>query len=211
MNPCHTSLYYSLFQKFDAFSQALGRTLLFILRALFEPCELVRSPSGVRPIWSGLTGRQWFWVLLPKQKGLGCRAQTRQLLNEKFGWYLLWSSLRLYSWMPQHAKSSFAKVFLSFTPWANEAISFLSIKLVKDPLSGSECLSAIHHENSALLPIVWWAMSYNWWRFLPSNPPASILKHFLSRYCIKYILFVKYIKLKEEATCRPFSRLTRQI
>jgi len=55
------------------------------------------------------------------------------------------SSLRLYSWMSQHAKASFAKVFPSFTPWANEAISFLSIKPVKDPLSGCECLSAIYH------------------------------------------------------------------
>ena len=23
------------------------------------------------------TGQKWFWVLLPKQKGLGCRAETR--------------------------------------------------------------------------------------------------------------------------------------
>jgi len=68
MNPCHTFLYFSLFQKFDAFSQALGRTLLLILRALFERSELVRSPSGVRPIWFGLTGRQWFCLLFPKEK-----------------------------------------------------------------------------------------------------------------------------------------------
>ena len=27
------------------------------------------------------TGRQWFWILLPKQKDLGCRAETRQYFN----------------------------------------------------------------------------------------------------------------------------------
>ncbi len=26
----------------------------------------------------GQTGRQWFWVLWPKPKALGCRAETRQ-------------------------------------------------------------------------------------------------------------------------------------
>ncbi len=26
-------------------------------------------------------GRQWFWLLLPKQKWLGCRAETRQNFN----------------------------------------------------------------------------------------------------------------------------------
>ncbi len=34
-------------------------------------------------------GRQWFWVLLPKQKDLGCRAETRHsrfspIINRKF-------------------------------------------------------------------------------------------------------------------------------
>ncbi len=48
-------------------------------RALFERSELVRTPKArVRPILSGRAGRQWFWVLLPKQKGLGRRNETRQ-------------------------------------------------------------------------------------------------------------------------------------
>ena len=56
-------------------------------RALFEPFdktqdklrELVRPPqAGVRPFPCGQTGRHWFWVLLPKQKGLACRGETRQ-------------------------------------------------------------------------------------------------------------------------------------
>jgi len=62
-----------------------GTDALSILRALFEPFdttqdklrELVRSPSGVCPLLLCRTGRQWFWVLLPKQKDLGRRAETR--------------------------------------------------------------------------------------------------------------------------------------
>ncbi|MDH4362279.1 MAG: hypothetical protein OEW33_16265, partial [Nitrospirota bacterium] len=40
--------------------------------------ELVRAPQvGVRHTSCGQLGRQWFWPLLPKQKWLGCRAETR--------------------------------------------------------------------------------------------------------------------------------------
>jgi len=47
-------------------------------RPLFEPGELGR-PTLVRvsPIQCGRPGWKWFWVLLPKQKELGCRAETR--------------------------------------------------------------------------------------------------------------------------------------
>ncbi len=39
------------------------------LAGLFERGELVRHPQVcVRPLLRGQTGRQWFWVLLPKQK-----------------------------------------------------------------------------------------------------------------------------------------------
>ncbi len=75
-----------------------GLTFLFIRRLLagssvgrsscfagvFERSELARLPSGGHPLDSGQTGRQWFWVLLPKQKNLGCRAETRQIsFNER--------------------------------------------------------------------------------------------------------------------------------
>jgi len=49
-------------------------------RALFECSELARPPVVcVRPLWWDRAGRQWFWVLLPNQKDLGCRAETRHL------------------------------------------------------------------------------------------------------------------------------------
>ena len=52
---------------------------LMIWRGLFERSELARPPiAGVHLLDCGRTGRQWFWLLLPKQKGLGCRAETRQ-------------------------------------------------------------------------------------------------------------------------------------
>ena len=47
---------------------------------------LVRAERVAQPhnlvLWQSLTGgathgRKWFWVLLPKQKDLGCRAETR--------------------------------------------------------------------------------------------------------------------------------------
>jgi len=48
-------------------------------RALFEQSELGRSPQArVRPLQGGQTGRQWFLVLLPEQKGLACRGETWQ-------------------------------------------------------------------------------------------------------------------------------------
>ena len=71
--------YLSLSPVSDACRPAQGSDALFIWRALSERSELVRSPSCVRPIECGRTGRQWFWVLLPNQKGLGCRAETRHL------------------------------------------------------------------------------------------------------------------------------------
>lgn len=57
-----------------------------LLAALCEPFEktqdrlreLGRPPHiGVRPFLSGQTGRHWFWDLLPEQKVLGCRGETR--------------------------------------------------------------------------------------------------------------------------------------
>ena len=65
----------------DACRPAPWVDALIIQRALSEHSELVRSPSRVRPIFCGRTGRHWFWVLLPKQKGLGCRAETRHHQN----------------------------------------------------------------------------------------------------------------------------------
>jgi len=56
-------------------------------RALFERSEL-RSPrnrrasQGTRRVTAG---RKWFSALLPKQKGLGCRAETRHNTNTKVG------------------------------------------------------------------------------------------------------------------------------
>ncbi len=58
-------------------------TALIPWRALFEPCELARPPKARdRPIRSSQAGRHWFWLLLPKQKWLGCRAETRQVLPQ---------------------------------------------------------------------------------------------------------------------------------
>ena len=67
-----------------------GTDALMIRRALSEPFgfaqdrpgELVRAPSGVRPIFIRRTGRQWFWALLPKQKRVGGRDETRHASNE---------------------------------------------------------------------------------------------------------------------------------
>ncbi len=53
----------------DAFRLAPGSDALISRRALFERSELARTPKvGVRPIPNGQTGRQWFWVLFPKEK-----------------------------------------------------------------------------------------------------------------------------------------------
>jgi hypothetical protein len=51
-------------------------------QTLFEPSELgcLLRPRG-RPIRFGQAGRHWFWGPLPKQNGLGCRAETRQHWN----------------------------------------------------------------------------------------------------------------------------------
>jgi len=68
----------NLFPCSDACRPAPGMDALGIWRTLFEPRELVRSLSCVRPIQYGRTGRQWFWAFLPKQKGLACRGETRQ-------------------------------------------------------------------------------------------------------------------------------------
>jgi hypothetical protein len=66
-------------QGFDACRLAQGRDVLISWRALFERSELVRPPqAGVRHIWCGQTRGHWFWGLLPKQKGLACRGETRQ-------------------------------------------------------------------------------------------------------------------------------------
>ena len=63
----------------DACRPALLMDARMSRRALFEHRELARLPRlGVHLIDGGRTGRQWFWRLLPKQKGLGCRAETRQ-------------------------------------------------------------------------------------------------------------------------------------
>ncbi len=57
-----------------------------IWQTLFEPFdktqdrlrELVCSPKiRVCPILWSLSGRQWFWAILPKQKDLGYRAEIR--------------------------------------------------------------------------------------------------------------------------------------
>jgi hypothetical protein len=68
-----------LLPMFDACRSAPGTDALIIRRALSERSELDRLPMvSVRPIQCGRTGRHWFWVLLPKQKWLGCRDETRQ-------------------------------------------------------------------------------------------------------------------------------------
>ena len=49
---------------------------LIILQTLSERSELGCSlKARVCPIQSSLSGRQWFWILLPKQKDLGCRGE----------------------------------------------------------------------------------------------------------------------------------------
>ncbi len=63
---------------FDACCSAPWTDALISLRALSERSELARSPSGVCPIFICRTRCHWFWVLLPKQKGLGRRAANRQ-------------------------------------------------------------------------------------------------------------------------------------
>ncbi len=56
-----------------------GRDALMNWRALFERSELVRPPQVWRPsAQMSQTGRPWFWGLLPEQKGLVCRGETRQ-------------------------------------------------------------------------------------------------------------------------------------
>jgi len=53
----------------DACWLATGPDALIVSRALFERSELGRAPNvGVRPIPNGQTGRQWFWLLFPKEK-----------------------------------------------------------------------------------------------------------------------------------------------
>ncbi len=55
----------------------IGRS--FFWRTLCEPGELVRSPVfSVRSNQMRRAGRHWYWVLLPKQKDLACRGETRQ-------------------------------------------------------------------------------------------------------------------------------------
>jgi len=50
--------------------------------------ELVRLPDSlVCLIKCGRTGCQWFWFILPKQKDLGCRAETpASLFNSSNFW-----------------------------------------------------------------------------------------------------------------------------
>jgi hypothetical protein len=63
----------------DACWLAPGSDAPIVLRALFERSELARAPKvRVCPIGCGQTGRQWFWVLFPKEKDLACRGETRQ-------------------------------------------------------------------------------------------------------------------------------------
>ncbi len=67
------------FASSDACRLAQGTDALIRWRTLFERSELVRPPqASVPPGQSCQTGRHWFWVLLPEQKGLACRGETRQ-------------------------------------------------------------------------------------------------------------------------------------
>jgi len=67
----------------DACRLTLGSDARIVTRDLFELSELARAPKvGVRPILYGQTGRQWFWVLFPKEKGLGCRDEPRQISHK---------------------------------------------------------------------------------------------------------------------------------
>jgi hypothetical protein len=67
------------FPSFDACRQANGADAPIILRALFGRSKLVRFfVAYVRTLRYGPMGRQWFCPLLPKQKWIGCRAETRQ-------------------------------------------------------------------------------------------------------------------------------------
>jgi len=64
---------------FDACRLAHRMDALLSWRALFEQSELVRPPQDWRPsAQMSQTGRLWFWGLLPKQKVLACRGETRQ-------------------------------------------------------------------------------------------------------------------------------------
>ncbi|HBP87148.1 MAG TPA: hypothetical protein DD706_05565 [Nitrospiraceae bacterium] len=64
----------------DACSLASEADALNIRQALSERSELACPPKAcVRPLRCGQGGRHWFWLLLPEQKWLGCRAETRQL------------------------------------------------------------------------------------------------------------------------------------
>ena len=68
----------SLSPRFRRLPPALLSDVLPIRRALSERSELARPPlCCVRPILIRRVGRQWFWVLLPKQKDLVCRGETR--------------------------------------------------------------------------------------------------------------------------------------
>ncbi len=53
----------------DACWLSPGSDARIVVRALFERSELARTQKvGVRPILCGQTGRQWFWLLFPKEK-----------------------------------------------------------------------------------------------------------------------------------------------
>jgi hypothetical protein len=52
---------------------------LITRQTLSERSELGCPPkSRVRPLRLGQAGRHWFWLLLPEQKWLACRGETRQ-------------------------------------------------------------------------------------------------------------------------------------
>ncbi len=58
-----------------------GGTLLEFSGPCLSPASWsALQKVGVPPFPHGQTGRQWFWPLLPKQKWLGCRAETRHLI-----------------------------------------------------------------------------------------------------------------------------------
>ncbi len=76
----HSSLSYL----FDACRPAPGPDALIIRRALSERSELVRPPlSCVRPTLMRLDGASLVWALLPEQKWLGRRDETRKNKNYK--------------------------------------------------------------------------------------------------------------------------------
>ncbi len=51
----------------------------------YKRSELARLPSGVHPLDSGQTGRQWLCLLFPKEKDLGCRAESRYVSMKRQG------------------------------------------------------------------------------------------------------------------------------